>query len=212
MAACWYLHAVVTLDIDHAENRRKRRVISPKETTSKAVKSLRRPAAGTAARWYAASVFPGKEDVAERHLRMQGFHPFTPRREKTTRHARRIETRPAAYFPGYMFIALDVALQRWRSVNGTFGVRSLIMQGERPLPVPSGLVERFIALTGRDGLLDFSGGLAAGASVRILSGPFAEMIGRLDRLDPAGRARVLVAIMNGEIPVDMDSRELVAIA
>jgi transcriptional antiterminator RfaH len=38
------------------------------------------------------------------------------------------------------------------------------------------------------------------------------MIGRLDRLDPAGRARVLVAIMNGEIPVDLDSRELVAIA
>ncbi len=111
-----------------------------------------------------------------------------------------------------MFIALDVGLQRWRSVNGTFGVRSLIMQGDRPLPVPSGLVERFIALTGKDGLLDFSGGLTAGASVRILSGPFAEMIGRLDRLDPAGRARVLVAIMNGEIPVDLDSRELVAIA
>ncbi|WP_192361921.1 transcription termination/antitermination NusG family protein [Mesorhizobium mediterraneum] len=185
---------------------------SPGKTTVKATVSLQPPATGTAARWYAASVFPGKEDVAERHLRMQGFHPFTPRCEKTTRHARRIETRPAAYFPGYMFIALDVALQRWRSVNGTFGVRSLIMQGERPLPVPSGLVERFIALTGRDGLLDFSGGLAAGASVRILSGPFAEMIGRLDRLDPAGRARVLVAIMNGEVPVDMDSRELVAIA
>lgn len=187
-------------------------MITPEKTTVKATESLQRPATGTAARWYAASVFPGKEDVAERHLRMQGFHSFVPRFEKTTRHARRIETRPAAYFPGYMFIALDVALQRWRSVNGTFGVRSLIMQGERPLPVPSGLVERFIALTGRDGLLDFSGGLAAGASVRILSGPFAEMIGRLDRLDPAGRARVLVAIMNGEIPVDMDSRELVAIA
>lgn len=185
-------------------------MITPEKSTDKA--ASQRPATGAAARWYAASVFPGKEGVAERHLRLQGFHPFIPRCVKTIRHARRVETRPAAYFPGYMFIALDVALQRWRSVNGTFGVRSLIMQGERPLPVPSGLVERFIALTGKDGLLDFSGGLTAGASVRILSGPFAEMIGRLDRLDPAGRARVLVAIMNGEIPVDLDSRELVAIA
>ncbi|RWO61387.1 MAG: transcription antiterminator NusG [Mesorhizobium sp.] len=187
-------------------------VITSKKTTVKATVLPQRPATGAAARWYAASVFPGKEDVAERHLRIQGFRPFIPRCERTIRHARRVETRPAAYFPGYMFIALDVALQRWRSVNGTFGVRSLIMQGERPLPVPSGLVERFIALTDKDGLLDFSGGLTAGASVRILSGPFAEMIGRLDRLDPAGRARVLVAIMNGEIPVDLDSRELVAIA
>ncbi|MER9445695.1 transcription antiterminator NusG [Mesorhizobium sp. M0340] len=179
-------------------------------------KSANRPppesAASQATRWYAASVFPGKEHVAERHLRIQGFQPFLPRGEKTVRRARRLETRSTAYFPGYMFIALDLALQRWRSVNGTFGVRSLVMQGDRPLPVPSGLVERFIALTGRDGLLDFSGGLAAGTSVRILSGPLAETIGRLHRLDPDGRARVLVAMMNGEIPVDLDARDLVAIA
>ncbi|MER8727128.1 transcription termination/antitermination NusG family protein [Mesorhizobium sp. M1027] len=189
-----------------------RHVSSAEKTTSKATIPSPEPTAAPATRWYAASVFPGKEHVAERHLRIQGFKPFVPRCEKTVRHARRLETRVAAYFPGYMFIALDVALQRWRSINGTFGVRSLVMQGDRPLPVPSGLVERFIALTGRHGLLDFSGGLAAGASVRILSGPFAEMIGRLDRLDPAGRARVLVAIMNGEIPVDLDTRDLVAIA
>lgn len=189
-----------------------RHVSSAEKTTSKATTPSPEPTAAPATRWYAASVFPGKEHVAELHLRIQGFQPFVPRSEKTVRHARRLETRVAAYFPGYMFIALDVASQRWRSINGTFGVRSLVMQGDRPLPVPSGLVERFIALTGRHGLLDFSGGLAAGASVRILSGPLAETIGRFDRLDPAGRARVLVAIMNGEIPVDLDARDLVAIA
>ncbi|WP_353820877.1 transcription termination/antitermination NusG family protein, partial [Mesorhizobium sp.] len=70
---------------------------TPEKATVKRTVSSQRPATGTAARWYAASVFPGKEDVAERHLQMQGFHPFTPRCEKTTRHARRIETRPAAY-------------------------------------------------------------------------------------------------------------------
>ncbi|MER9791310.1 transcription termination/antitermination NusG family protein [Mesorhizobium sp. M0213] len=185
---------------------------SAEKTTSKATAPSPEPTAAPATRWYAASVFAGKEHVAERHLRIQGFEPFVPRCEKTVRHGRRLETRSAPYFPGYMFIALDLALQRWRSINGTFGVRSLVMQGDRPLPVPSGLVERFIALTRKDGLLDFSGGLAAGASVRILSGPLAEQIGRLDRLDPAGRARVLVAIMNSEIPVDLYARDLVAIA
>ncbi|MER8680411.1 transcription termination/antitermination NusG family protein [Mesorhizobium sp. M1405] len=187
-------------------------MISAEKATSKATALSPEWTAGPATRWYAAGVFPGKEHVAERHLRIQGFHSFVPRCEKTVRHARRLETRAAAYFPGYMFIALNPGLQRWRSINGTFGVRSLVMQGDRPLPVPLGLVERFIALTGKDGLLDFSGGLAAGASVRILSGPFAEMIGRLDRLEPSGRARVLVALMNGEIPIDMDARDLVAIA
>jgi transcription antitermination factor NusG len=167
---------------------------------------------GSATRWYAAGVFAGKETIAEQQLHKQGFLSFVPRSEKTVRHARRLLTRAVAYFPGYMFVALDVSQQRWRSVNGTFGIRSLIMQGDRPLPAPAGLVERFIALTGEDGLLDFRGGLTTGTSVRILSGPFADMVGRLDRLDPAGRARVLVAIMNGEIPVDLESRDLVAIA
>ncbi|MBZ9674719.1 transcription termination/antitermination protein NusG [Mesorhizobium sp. ES1-1] len=165
-----------------------------------------------ASRWYAASVHPGREGVAERHLRRQGFLSFVPRSEKTTRHARRLETRASPYFPGYMFIALDISRQRWRSINGTLGVRSLVMQGERPLPVPSGLVERFIALTGKDGLLDFTGGLNVGTAVRILSGPFADMIGRLDRLDSAGRARILVALMKGDIPVELESRDLVAVA
>src|SRR6266542_1750759 len=94
---------------------RGRRMIRSEETATKVIVSLQRPAAGPAARWYAASVFPGKEDVTEWHLQRQGFHSFVPRVEKTTRHARRFETRSEAYFPGYMFIALDVALQRWRS-------------------------------------------------------------------------------------------------
>ena len=38
------------------------------------------------------------------------------------------------------------------------------------------------------------------------------MIGRIDRLDPAGRVRVLVALMNGQVPVGLDSRDLVVIA
>ncbi|WP_202380044.1 transcription termination/antitermination protein NusG [Mesorhizobium sp. 131-2-5] len=163
-------------------------------------------------RWYVAGVLQGRESVAERHLRRQGFASFVPRGERTVRHARQLSTRAAAYFPGYMFVAFDVTQQRWRSVNGTIGISSLIMQGDRPSPVPLGLVERFIALTGTDGLLDFSGGLKPGSLVRIVSGPFAELIGRLERLDSTGRARVLVSIMNGEIPVDLESRGLVGIA
>ncbi|MFA6031741.1 MAG: transcription termination/antitermination NusG family protein [Myxococcota bacterium] len=182
------------------------------KTTLNVSASSKRGLPGPASRWYAAAVFPGREEIAERHLGRQGFLSFVPRSEKTIRHARRLETRASAYFPGYMFVAVDISRQRWRSINGTLGVRSLVMQGERPLPVPSGLVERFIALTGEDGLLDFTGGLNVGTAVRILSGPFADMIGRLDRLDSAGRARVLVAIMNGDVPVEMESRDLVAVA
>lgn len=161
-------------------------------------------------RWYAVGVMPGSEEKAECHLRRQGFEPFMPRQRRTIRHARKLIEKKVAFFPGYMFLPLDLSRARWRSVNGTFGVRSLIMQGERPVPCPHGLVERFVEMTGLDGLLDLSSRLDAGQSVRVVSGPLAELIGTIERLDGSGRARVLLKIMNGDISASMDVKDLVA--
>lgn len=119
--------------------------------------------------------------------------------------------RRVAFFPGYIFVSFDVEVDRWGSINGTFGVRSLIMQGRRPVPCPVGLVEQLIALTDAEGLLDFSSALRAGSAVRILSGPFTEIVGTLENLDSANRARVLLKIMGGEISVSMDVRDLIAV-
>lgn len=167
-------------------------------------------AAGGSRRWYAVHVKPGGEARAELNLRRQGFSPFVPRQKRTVRHARRLSVKHAAFFPGYLFLPLDLAADRWRSVNGTLGVRSLVMQGERPVPCPPGLVEAMIASTSADGLVDFSASLGPGAPVRLASGPFAETMGVLERLDPAGRARVLIAIMGGEVAVSVAAKDLVA--
>lgn len=48
------------------------------------------------------------------------------------------------------------------------------------------------------------------ADVRLLSGHFADLVGRLERLDGASRARVLVSVMNGEIAVTVQARDLAA--
>ena len=60
------------------------------------------------------------------------------------------------------------------------------------------------------GLPFFSAGDRAGASVRLASGPLADTIGVLERLDSAGRARVLVAIMSGEVRVSVPAKDLLA--
>ena len=38
------------------------------------------------------------------------------------RHARKTEIVLCPLFPGYVFVCLDIGEQRWRAVNGTFGV------------------------------------------------------------------------------------------
>ncbi len=169
----------------------------------------RAPAGGP--RWFAVHSLPRREAGAQRQLENQGFHTFLPRCLKTRCHARKLETVLAPIFPRYLFVVLDLDRDRWRSVNGTFGVARLVMMGgDRPQPVPHGVVEALIALAdGRD-VLRFDGGgrLAVGQKVRILAGPFAERIGLLQRLDGNGRVRLLLNIMGGRIGVTLPSAAL----
>ena len=86
------------------------------------------------------------------------------------------------------------------------------MNGERPVPVPTGFVERLIETTDGNGLTEISSGLELGSRVKVLSGPFADLIGTLSRIDAEGRVRVLFEIMNGEIPVLLDRMNLIEAA
>ena len=103
-------------------------------------------------------------------------------------------------FPGYIFTIIDLSKYRWRSVNGTSGVASLIMGAEQPEPVVLGVVEGLVASWENGGAAGPDGGLEIGQKVRILSGPFAETLCRLEHLDDRGRVRVLLEIMGMEVP------------
>jgi transcriptional antiterminator RfaH len=107
-------------------------------------------------------------------------------------------------FPGYIFLVIDLSKQRWRSVNGTFGVASLIMGAEQPIPVPTGVVEALVASRENHGAVHLDDSLEVGQQVRIVSGPFAETLCRLAHLDDRGRVRVLVEIMGMEVATQLD--------
>jgi transcription antitermination factor NusG len=159
-------------------------------------------------RWYAAASQPGREDIAQLNLRRQGFVSWLPRQRRMVRHARRTIEKNVAFFPGYLFVSLDLATDRWRPINGTVGVRSLIMQGDSPLACPVGLIENMQDASDADGLVNEQAGLVEGGVVRVLVGPFAEMVGTLSRLEGASRARVLLALMQSQVAVQMDVRDL----
>jgi transcriptional antiterminator RfaH len=153
-------------------------------------------------RWYLVRTLTNREAFAAAHLERQGFAVFLPRQPKTVRHARRIRTSLAAYFPGYLFVTLDLARQRWRSINGTLGVSHLIGAGDRPTPVPKGVVEALIEAA--DELSVLAGPpLQAGQRVRIVAGAFADQLAVIERLDDAGRVRVLLEIVSGQVAVTL---------
>jgi transcriptional antiterminator RfaH len=159
-------------------------------------------------RWYAVHTLPHREFRAETQLANQGFRVFLPRRLKTVRHARKLSSVPAPFFPRYLFVELDLACQRWRSVNGTFGVASLVMQGDLPLAVPRGVVETMLVASDGNGRLCLQPYLQVGSQVRLAAGPFAEQLATLDRLDDSGRVVVLLELMGAAVPVRI-GRELI---
>ena len=152
-------------------------------------------------RWFLVHTQPKSERKAEMHLGAQGFRTHLPTIQKTIRHARQLRTVRAPLFPRYLFLILDPERDRWLSVQSTVGVSSLFTCDDRPIPVPEGIVETLIENTDEANLTLFTRGLVAGQSVRILTGPFADFVGTLERLDDAGRVRVLLDMMGTAVPV-----------
>ncbi len=108
---------------------------------------------GPGERWFAARTLPYRENSAQFNLHRMGFRSFFPTVRRTVRHARKLRNVLAPLFPGYAFVILDLSRDRWRSVNGSIGVASLIMGAERPIPVPCGIVEALVIATEASGLV-----------------------------------------------------------
>ena len=163
-------------------------------------------------RWYAVHTLPTAELRAQTNLRNQDFRTFLPKRYKTIRHARRLLTVAAAFFPRYLFVAFDAQQRQWRRINGTFGVSRLVMRGEAPHPVPSGVVEALLAASDADGFLQHGLELKVGSPVRLLAGPFAEQLAILEDLDDAGRVRVLLDILGRSVSLSTEANNVLPLA
>lgn len=168
------------------------------------------PAMGSA-RWYLVNAQTGRENLAEQHLKRQAYETFLPRAVKTIGQGRRARRTIASYFPGYLFVRLDLSSQRWRPIDSTVGVMRIIKVGERPSPAPIGLVEGIRDLVGESGLYEPSPPeLSVGDQVKVVHGPFAAHLAVVERLDGPGRVRVLLTLMTQAIPVSMSAADLVA--
>jgi transcriptional antiterminator RfaH len=130
-------------------------------------------------RWFVVHTQPRAEERAIWHLRNQGFQCFLPRLRKMRRHGRRSQIVLEPLFPRYLFAEFDPGATAWRSINGTRGVVSLLLDGSLPCAVPQGIVEGLQSEADADCAVPLSklDVLCAGLKVRVVSGAFAGQIG-----------------------------------
>lgn len=165
---------------------------------------------GTERRWYAVRSQPRKEQLAETHLKRQGFAAFLPKISTVVRRPTRTMAVSAPFFPGYLFVSLDLAADRWRSVNGTIGVLNLVCLGDRPSPAPSGLVNELIARATEDGEVRFDQSFNRGDQVRVVGGPLNGHVGRFEALGPSERVIILLQMLNQETRVEVPKSAIMA--
>ena len=165
-------------------------------------------------RWYAAQTRPRSEALARRHLANQEFVTFCPTVLRPARGLKPRTARLEAFFPGYIFVQLDLDRQRWRAVNGTIGVLRLVGFGEAsqalPVALPRNFVEQLQAMSGADDAVRFADALTPGQAVRVVGGPFDQMCGELSALDGLGRVTVLLDVLAKQTRVRLRRDMLVA--
>jgi len=153
-------------------------------------------------RWYVAETHPQSEARALDHLRRQGYAAYLPRYLKRRRHARRTDTVKAPLFPGYLFVCMDVARTQWRAIRSTLGIRHLICVGEKPVPVPPGVVEEIRANEDAGGLVPVATPepFQPGEEVRVTSGPMRDQVGWFQRAADRERVVILLSLLGRQMP------------
>jgi len=76
--------------------------------------------------------------------------------------------------------------------------------------VPRGVVENLLQQSDGD-QIRLGADLRAGQRVRLLSGPFADLIGKIERLDGSERVRVLLELMSTSVPIAVDRTAVVPV-
>ncbi len=163
--------------------------------------------------WYVVQTHMNAEAKSARNLMRQGFEIYLPRYLKRRSHARKIEQVAVPLFPRYLFVRVDMATQRWRSIQSTFGVSQLVSNGPNPTPVPPDVLGMLRAREDENGfiMLDCRPLFSIGEKVRVVAGAFADNFGLFDGLGDRDRVAILLDFLGRKVRVSIES-DMVAAA
>jgi transcriptional antiterminator RfaH len=147
--------------------------------------------------WYALHVKPHKERIVFEQLVAEDIEAFYPRLKVTPKNPRARKIRP--FFPGYLFVRLDLQESGRNALQWTPGVHGLVRTGDIPAAVPDNLI---FELKGRLEQIEEVGGLKfqqlkKGDRVRIVEGLFEGYEAIFDeRIRGRDRVQVLLTYLN----------------
>lgn len=150
--------------------------------------------------WFVAQLKPGGLNRAMLHLKRQGFTTFCPAQRVGHLASARNPDRRRPLFSGYLFVSFDPDEPGWAAINNTRGVARLVLNDPRdPAPLPGTLIAGLMARCDATGLLLAPENLDAGDRIRVLAGPFAEYVTRIEEMKEGDRIGVLIDLLGRQV-------------
>ena len=165
------------------------------------------------ARWYVVHTQSGHENrvaitlktrVESMGLTNNIFEILIPTQEKIKISKGKKVTVKEKLFPGYMLVQMIVNDDAWLAVRTTQGVTGFVGTADQPTPLPENEVKAITAF-GEQAAPKFQSAYTIGEAVRIIEGPFTDLLGTVSAIDEAkGKIITLVSIFGRETPVELD--------
>lgn len=162
--------------------------------------------------WYVVQTHPHAEAKASTHLERQGYRTYLPRYLKRRCHARRVEIVSAPVFPSYLFVAIDMLAQRWRSIQSTIGVSRLVCNGDEPAVLPAAVINELQSRHDDAGFVQLHLGprFMPGDKICVVEGAFATCFGLFEGMADRERVAILLDLLGRKVRVVLDSDAIAA--
>jgi transcriptional antiterminator RfaH len=164
-------------------------------------------------RWYVVQTNVRQEQIALENLSRQGYQCFYPRIKQWHKRRGKRYLSEEAFFPGYLFISLDLDQTNTTPIRSTRGVTSLIRFGYQIQPVPEAVIE---ILQQRTDSMDVVSVLPVdfkpGQQVRIEEGPLEGFTAIFQTKKGEDRAILLLGLLGSQRRVEVPSRSLCEIS
>ena len=160
--------------------------------------------------WLVVRTQPNREAWAGENITRQGYSYYLPKFKETVfaKSVRRNVTRVRALFPSYLFVSTDGP---WRWLTGTFGVSTLIFNGDTPATVSSRIINDLKAREDEEGLVILPGDprlkrqsrFTPGQLVKATEGPFIGFTGIHQGTPAQERECILLDLLGRKVPVEI---------
>ena len=162
--------------------------------------------------WFLLQFKANAHRLAERNLKRQGFKTFLPVQEVNGKRLKFGTTYLRPLFPGYMFVSFEKNKTPWHKINNTCGVSRLVSFDGYPKPIAHEFISGLISRCSASGKLLSPECLKKGSRVKLVSGPFADFLGKVEEIDANKRIWILLDFMGKKTMAAVKAEKVLVIS